>query len=135
MATIEAIAAANARGEGMRKSHSGIAEARYRPWRREIILRLESGLSVIVPRDKIPGLEGARVEQLTQMEISPSRLGLHFPALDVDLYLPALLEGVLGPQGWSAEQIGREGGRARSEAKAKAARENGRKGGRPRTSA
>jgi hypothetical protein len=41
-------------------------------------------------------------EQLTRIEISPSGLGLYFPAIDADIYLPSLLEGFLGSRGWMA---------------------------------
>ena len=33
---------------------------------------------------------------LTDAQISPSGLGVHFPKLDADLYIPALLQGFLG---------------------------------------
>jgi hypothetical protein len=46
------------------------------------------------------GLENARPSQLKEIEISPSGFGLHFPALDADLYVPALLEGFLGSKSW-----------------------------------
>jgi hypothetical protein len=39
---------------------------------------------------------------LSKIEISPSGLGLHFPAIDADLYLPALLDGFLGSRRWMA---------------------------------
>jgi hypothetical protein len=52
--------------------------------------------------------------------------------LDVDHYIPALLEGVFGTKRWMSE-LGRRGGSKTSAAKAAAARENGRRGGRPRT--
>ena len=42
------------------------------------------------------GLDQAKPDDLVDIEISPSGLGLHFPKLDADLYLPALLEGALG---------------------------------------
>ena len=61
-----------------------------------------------------------------------SGLGIHFPLLDADLYLPALLEGFLGSQRWAASNNGKKGGKARSSAKSTAARENGKLGGRPR---
>ena len=66
------------------------------------------------------------------MDAEPSGLGLHFPALDADLYLPAILEGFLGSRRWMAEHLGKTGGQARSEAKTAAARANGRLGGRPK---
>jgi hypothetical protein len=44
--------------------------------------------------------------------------------------VPALIEGVYGNRRWMA-QLGSRGGKARTEAKRKAARTNGAKGGRP----
>ncbi|MGA2169635.1 MAG: hypothetical protein ABSG62_15610 [Terracidiphilus sp.] len=57
-----------------------------------------------------------------------------FPDLDVDLYVPALIEGVYGSRRWMA-QLGKKGGSARTEAKRKAAKANGAKGGRPKRTA
>ena len=65
---------------------------------------------------------------------SPSRpngLGLHWPQLDADLYVPAPIEGAFGSRRWM-QHIGELGGSARSAAKAKALRENGTRGGRPK---
>jgi hypothetical protein len=45
------------------------------------------------------------------------------------------MQGLFGSKRWMAAQLGAEGGRARSEAKAAAARSNGARGGRPRKSA
>jgi hypothetical protein len=59
-------------------------------------------------------------------------LGIHFPRLDADFHVPALLEGVLGSKAWMAARLGAAGGRARGGAKAAAARANGERGGRPR---
>jgi hypothetical protein len=47
-------------------------------------------------------LEKATPAQLEPIEISPSGFGIHFPKLDADLYLPALLEGFLGSRKWMA---------------------------------
>jgi hypothetical protein len=55
-----------------------------------------------------------------------------FPKLDADLWLPALLEGVFGSRRWMAARLGARGGKAKSKAKARAARANGKLGGRPR---
>ncbi|MEY2340815.1 DUF2442 domain-containing protein [Acidithiobacillus sp. IBUN Pt1247-S3] len=79
------------------------------------------------------GLENASPEDLAAIEISPSGLGLHWPKLDADLYVPGLMAGQLGSRSWMASQLGTIGGRARSPAKAISARANGRKGGRPKT--
>ncbi|OBV39071.1 DUF2442 domain-containing protein [Janthinobacterium psychrotolerans] len=82
--------------------------------------------------DFVQALAHATPASLAETQISPSGLGIHFPLLDADLYLPALLEGFLGSQRWVASSNGKKGGQARSSAKSTAARENGKLGGRPR---
>ena len=57
---------------------------------------------------------------------------LHWPALDADLYVPALVAGVFGTRDWMAKEWARTAGSATSPTKAAAARANGAKGGRPR---
>jgi hypothetical protein len=44
------------------------------------------------------------------IEISPSGLGLNFPALDADLYVPALLQGLLGSQAWMSQRAAAQRG-------------------------
>ncbi len=86
---------------------------------------------ILSPRE-VEGLENATPNQLSTIEISPTGLGLHFPKLDADIYLPALLEGVLGSKKWMASRLGSVGGQQTSTAKKRAARANGKLGGRPR---
>lgn len=106
--------------------------ARYDRRIRRVVVQLNSNLGIFFsPRDA-EGLEHATPEQIADIEISPSGYGLHFPKLDADLYLPALLEGVFGSERWMASRMGMRGGRSKSAAKTMAARENGKKGGRPR---
>jgi len=96
-----------------------------------VVIDLSTGLSIAFRPQDAQGFEGAKPEQLSQIEISPSGLGLHFPAIDADIYLPGLLQGFLGSRRWMAAQLGKAGGSARSQAKAAAARANGKLGGRP----
>src|SRR5262249_36711137 len=77
-------------------------------------------------------MENAKPSDLDVIEISPSGFGLHFPKLDADVWVPALLEGVFGSTRWMAARLGARGGRVKSRAKARAVRANGRLGGRPR---
>jgi len=100
-----------------------------------IVIQLSSRVALsFSPRDA-EGLEKAKPSQLEEIEISPSGFGIHFPRLDADLYVPGLLEGLLGSKKWMASRLGRLGGQSRSKAKKAAARENGRLGGRPRKAA
>lgn len=65
---------------------------------------LDTGHAFPIAHDA-QGLEEARSAQLADIEISPSGLGLHFPQLDADLYLPALLHGLLGSRQWMAQAM------------------------------
>jgi hypothetical protein len=122
---------ATARAESTRAKQPAAVSARYDGRLRRIVVRLATGLDVaFAPRDA-QGLEDADPADLKIIEITPSGLGLHFPKLDADLYLPALLDGYMGSRSWAAARLGEQGGRARSRAKASASRANGRLGGRP----
>jgi hypothetical protein len=132
MVTRDAIKRANARAARLRDAGPTAASARFDRRSGRVVVRLTSGIDVgFSPRDT-QGLEAAKPAQLDDIEISPSGLGLHFPKLDADLYLPALLEGVFGSKRWMAAHLGERGGRARNAAKSAASRQNGRLGGRPR---
>ena len=124
--------AANERGEAKKAAFPAALTVRYDKRVARVVITLASGLQIaFLPRD-VQGLEQAHPAELVDAVISPSGLGVHFPQLDVDLDIPALLEGFLGSKRWMAAQIGRVGGQASSEAKAVAARENGKRGGRPK---
>ena len=97
-----------------------------------IVIDLSSGLEVAFRANDAQGLEHAKPSELSKIEISPSGLGIHFPLLDADIYLPALLEGFLGSRRWMAAQMGKAGGKVSTKAKAAASRRNGKLGGRPR---
>ena len=112
-----------------------VQAARYDRRRRRVIVRLSTGVEVTFPAVLAEGLAGASPDDLAEIEVSPTGLGLHWPQLNADLYVPALLQGVFGSRRWTASHMGAAGGKSRSLAKAAAARENGRKGGRPCRSA
>ena len=123
---------AETRMQARLKAGPRAASARYDRRVGRVVIQLDNGLELAFPPHLAEGLDRAKPEDLTDIEITPSGLGLHFPKLDADLYLPALLEGVLGSRRWMAGLMGHAGGRTKTAAKAAAARENGRLGGRPR---
>ncbi len=95
------------------------------------ILKLSDGRRHLIPREDLQGLRSATREQIGQVEILGNGTGLHWPALNLDHYVPSLLQRIYGNRARMSE-IGRTGGAARSVAKKRAARTNGTKGGRPR---
>ncbi len=134
MVTSEQFRAATERAEERKRQYPQIVRAKYDSKLRQIILMLNSHAWFGFSPDNVQGLEGATTGQLKEMEISPSGFGVHFPQLDADVYLPALLQGHFGSKKWMAARLGAAGGSVKSKAKSAAARTNGKLGGRPRKS-
>ncbi len=110
--TPEQFAAAKARGEERLRGPRA-ERAHYDAGRDRVIVRLTTGVEIgFAPRDA-EGLQHASREDLATIEVEALGLGIHFPALDADLYVPALLEGVLGSKSWMAARLGAAGGRVR----------------------
>jgi hypothetical protein len=135
MVTNEEFLAATRRAKSMQATTPMVVAAHYNKRANRIVIRLSTKVEVMFNPADAQGLEDATPAQLSEIEITPSGFGLHFPKLDADLYVPALLEGSLGSRKWMAARLGAQGGKARSLAKRTAARANGALGGRPRKSA
>ena len=114
------------------KSTPQAKSAHYDRRRDRVVVMLGNALELAFPPEVAEGLAGAKAEDLNRIEITPTGLGLHWPRLDADLYLPALLEGVFGTRRFMAASMGKAGGKATTASKQAAARANGKLGGRPR---
>jgi hypothetical protein len=64
-----------------------------------IVLRIDNGRRLVIPREELQGLENATEAQISQIEIF-SGLDIAWPQLDLDHYLPALVEGIYGSEKW-----------------------------------
>ena len=127
----ERYAQARARGKARAEDPSAVVGARYDSIADAIDLRFGAGGSMSIPRRLVPGLEQASETTIESIEVSPAGDALSWPSLDVDVYVPGLVERAFGSR-LLAASTGRQGGRRRSKAKATAAKANGAKGGRPR---
>lgn len=123
---------ANVRAAERRKSAPRAASAKFDKDQDKIVVELSTGLTIAFHPKDAEGLERATQADLEKIEISPSGFGLHFPRIDADLYIPALLEGFFGSRSWAAARLGARGGKATTKCKAEASRANGLLGGRPR---
>ena len=92
--------------------------ARYNRRSKRVIVALNTGVEVAFPSQLAEGLANASPDDLADIEVSPAGLGLHWPKLDADLSVPALLRGVLGSKSWTARQLSVDGGRSRTHFKA-----------------
>jgi hypothetical protein len=129
--TKEQFKAANVQAAATRARGPVARAARFDAHRGLVVVELEGGCEFAFPVALAEGLAGAPRSKLSKITLSPNGLGLHWPLLDADLYVPGLIEGAFGSRRWM-QQIGKLGGMRRSAAKARAARENGKRGGRPK---
>jgi hypothetical protein len=104
---------------------------RYIPSRNSVVVEMNNGAALVVPRQLLQGLGEASPSQLRNACVSGRGTSVSWPDLDVDFTIMSLLHGIYGGKKWMSE-LARHGGQVRSEAKARAARVNGAKGGRPR---
>ena len=102
------MAAAEAAMEAKRAQGHATA-ARYDAPSGRLVVSLHNGVELAVPVRLVEGLSGADPSDLAEIEITPAGLGLHWPALDADVYVPGLMAGALGSRAWMARELGAEG--------------------------
>ena len=124
--------AGEARGREVMETAMRAAEARYDRASGRVMIDLTNGCAYAFPAKLVQDLNGATDDQLASVEVDGLGFNLHWPSLDADLYVPALVSGVFGTRAWMTRELARRAGQATSPAKAAAARTNGAKGGRPR---
>lgn len=127
--------AAEARGRTLLDSEPRAASARYDRASGKVILDLINGCTYTFPVHLVQDLQGASEDDLAHVEVDGLGFNLHWPALDADLYVPALVAGIFGTREWMTRELARRAGQMKSAAKTAAARANGAKGGRPRKAA
>ena len=130
--TDEAIEAARERGREELSSGPVAVEASYDSTRDRVVVELDSGFSLGIPRRVLEGLRDASAVQLERVEILGPGTAIAWDEPDVSFTIAGLVQGLFGSKRWMAE-LGRAGGSKRSELKAAAVRLNGKKGGRPRS--
>jgi hypothetical protein len=124
--------AAEARGREMLDREPRASAARYDRATGRVVIELVNGCAYAFPAGLVQDLQGAAEDDLEGVQVDSLGFNLHWPALDADLYVPALVSGVFGTRAWMTRELARRAGQATSPAKAAAARSNGAKGGRPR---
>ena len=96
--------AAKARGDERLRGPRAVS-AHYDAGRERVIVRLATGVEIGFAPHDAEGLQHATRDDLSMIEVDALGLGIHFPRLDADFYVPALLEGTLGSKCWMAERL------------------------------
>src|ERR1044071_5564814 len=104
MASRDHFEQAKHRAKDLQANIPQVLSAHYDKKTGRIVVHLSSKLIVSFSPVDVEGLEEARPSQLNEIEISPSGFGIHFPAVDADIYVPGLLEGFLGSKAWMASR-------------------------------
>ena len=125
-------ASAEERGRKMLESEPRASAARYDRDTGRVEIDLMNGCLYAFPTKLVQDLQSASPDDLAVVEVDGLGFNLHFPALDVDLYVPLLVSGLFGTRAWMARALAQMAGRTSTVAKAAAARANGAMGGRPR---
>jgi hypothetical protein len=111
-------------------------QAHYDRKTRMLAITLASGVAVQLPIRLLPALRRVSDDNRLKLTVSPGGTGIRWDAIDADYELSGLLAAAIWPKPRAAMRVmGQTGGRATSDAKVRAARENGAKGGRPRKAA
>ncbi|SMF48744.1 Protein of unknown function [Xaviernesmea oryzae] len=134
-ATEKQLAEAEKRGDELFRTAPRAEKAHYDPATARVVIDLVNECSYAFPVRFVQDLQGASEEALSLVEVDGLGFNLHWPQLDVDLYVPALVSGIFGTREWMTKQLARIAGQTSSPAKVAAARANGAKGGRPKKAA
>ncbi len=105
--TNETFEAANQRAATKKVTFPAAVAVRYDCRVARVVISLASGFELAFSSKNTQGLKNAQAADLMEAEISPSGLGIYFPRLDADIYLPALLEGFLGSKRWMTSEMGK----------------------------
>lgn len=98
----DAYEAADQQGALQRSLLPAAVAVRYDGEHDRLQVILDTGVELSFAPRLVQGLGGAEVDDLVEAEISPSGHGVYFPRLNADVYLPGLLEGVMGTRRWMA---------------------------------
>lgn len=88
-------------------------DARYDKSRDRVDLLFNGGCAMSIPRNMIPGPERASTSKIEVILVSRAGDALSWPSLDVDVYVPGLVERAFGSRLFAAPTR-RRSGRTRS---------------------
>src|SRR5271165_3817023 len=122
--TEEQLRQAEARGRRMLEADPRATAAHYDSAAGRVVIDLANGCAYAFPAQHVQDLKGSSGEDLAVVEVDGAGFNLRWPTLDVDLYVPALVNGIFGNRAWMTRELARLAGQTKSPKKATAARSN-----------
>ncbi len=90
-------------GDEYRERGLYIVAAHFDAVMQTIHVKLQAGMTVSVPKERVQGLAHATGEQLAEVIISPGGWSVEFPRVDEGISLEGLLSGRFGNDRWERE--------------------------------
>ena len=94
------IEAAEALGRRLLKEAPVAVAASFDAARQRIVVELADGRAYAFPPHLVEDLVGAAPADLEEIVVDGAGLNLHWPRLEVDLFVPDLIAGVFGTKAW-----------------------------------
>src|SRR5262245_29555468 len=98
----ERYARARAVGDRQASDPSAVTAVRYLPRRDAIELTFNSGGTMVIPRRTIPEFGEVPTDALKRLTVSVAGDAIACRALDIDIYVPGLVEAIFGSRLLSA---------------------------------
>lgn len=108
MATERELNTASRRMYDMQKNVPHAVAATYAPRIQRLLVTLSDGLEIALDPAKVQTLENARPADLKKIEINAAGYEIFFPALDDGIWLPGVLQGLMGTRRWMEQRAKRE---------------------------
>ena len=93
------------------KTEPRAVAARYSRKTGRVTVDLANGCAYLFPADLVQVLSKASPDELASVEVVGAGFNLHWPKLDADVYVPALVAGIFGTKDWMRKAMARQAGR------------------------
>ncbi len=108
MVTAEESLAAARRGREMWKNVPHATQAMYDKRLHRVLIRLSNRLEIALNPDDHQSIQKALPEQLREIELMGKGYVIYFPKIDEGIYVPALIQGILGSKKWMEETAAKD---------------------------
>lgn len=82
-----------------------------------VVIELVDVCAYAFPPRLVQDLQHASADDLAVVKVDGAGFNLHWPTLDVDLYVPALVAGIFGTRAWMTRELARVAGQSTSPAR------------------